>query len=83
MAAVLDLHRHSSIYAVNVGTQMKNRGSKNRINRGCLNSTKGEENRIELSTMVNRKITEIETAEIEECLYLLPNQRSQSGPNIA
>ena len=27
-------YRHSSIYAVNVGTQEKNRGSKNLVNRG-------------------------------------------------
>ena len=29
-------YRHSSIYAVNVGTQKQNRGSKNRVNRGYL-----------------------------------------------
>ena len=31
-----NINRHSSIYAVNVWTQNKNRGSKNRINWGYL-----------------------------------------------
>ena len=35
------LYRHSSIYAVNMGTQKKNRGSKNRVNRGYLVVLKG------------------------------------------
>ena len=30
------IYRHSSIYAVNVGTQNKNCGSKNRVNQGYL-----------------------------------------------
>ena len=30
------LYRHSSIYAVNVGTQKRNRGSKTCVNRGYL-----------------------------------------------
>ena len=34
-------YRHSSLYAVNVGTQVKNRGSKNRVNRGYLVVLKG------------------------------------------
>ena len=34
-------YRHSSIYAVNVGIQKKNQGSKNRINRGYLLVLKG------------------------------------------
>ena len=34
-----------------------------------LSSTKGEENRIEFINHVKSKIAEIETAEIEECLY--------------
>ena len=59
-------YRHSSIYAVNMETQNKNRGSKNRVNRGYLI---GEENRIEIYTMLNLKIAEIETVEIKECLY--------------
>ena len=43
-------YRHSSIYAVNVGTHKKTTESENRVNRGYLviSSTKGEENRIEL-----------------------------------
>ena len=42
-------HRHSSIYAINVGTHKKKRNRENRVNRGYLfSSTKGEENRIEL-----------------------------------
>ena len=35
------LYRHSKIYAVNVGKQKKNRGSKNRVNRGYLVVLKG------------------------------------------
>ena len=34
-------HRHSSIYAVNMGTETKNRGSKNRVNRDYLVVLKG------------------------------------------
>ena len=34
-------YRHSLIYAVNVGSQKKNRGSKNRVNRGYLVVLKG------------------------------------------
>ena len=34
-------YRHSSIYAVNVGTHTKNRGSKNRVTRGYLVVLKG------------------------------------------
>ena len=41
--------------------------SKNRVNRGYLI---GEENRIEIYTVVNLKIAEIETVEIKECLYM-------------
>ena len=48
-----------------MGTQIKNHGSKNRVNRGYLI---GEENRIEIYTVVNLKIAEIETVEIKECL---------------
>ena len=40
-------YRHSSIYADNMGTQKKNRGSKNHVNQGYL-VVKREENRIEL-----------------------------------
>ena len=39
---LFSMYRHSSIYAVNVGTQ-KNRRSKNRINRGYLVVIKGRE----------------------------------------
>ena len=35
------LYRHSSIYAVNAGTHIKNHGSKNRVNRGYLVVLKG------------------------------------------
>ena len=43
------IYRHSSIYAVNVGTHKKTAESENRVNRGYLvHSTKGEEIRIEL-----------------------------------
>ena len=35
------MYRHSSIYAVNVGTQKKKGRSKNRINRGYLVGLKG------------------------------------------
>ena len=38
---MLMVYRHSSIYAVNVGTQIKNHGSKNRVNRGYLVVLKG------------------------------------------
>ena len=34
-------YRHSLIYAVNMGTQKKNCGSKNRVNRGYLVVLKG------------------------------------------
>ena len=37
----LVLYRHSSIYAVNVGTKKKNRRSKNHVNRGYLVVLKG------------------------------------------
>ena len=40
-------YRHSSIYAVNVGTQKKTLKKKPRKSR-LLSSTNGEENRIEL-----------------------------------
>ena len=43
-----DKYRHSSIYAVNVGTHMyKNRGKRKPRKLRLLSSTKGEENRIE------------------------------------
>ena len=35
------VYRHSLIYTVNVGTQRKSRGSKNRVNRGYLVVLKG------------------------------------------
>ena len=38
---LVNTYRHSSIYAVNVGTQNKNRGSKNCVNRGYLVVLKG------------------------------------------
>ena len=41
MANTESLYRHSLIYAVNVGTQIKNHGSKNRVNRGYLVVIKG------------------------------------------
>ena len=34
-------YRHFLIYAVNVGTQIKNRGNKNYVNRGYLIVLKG------------------------------------------
>ena len=36
-----EIYRHSLIYAVNVWTQIKNRESKNRVNRGYLEELKG------------------------------------------
>ena len=59
------LYRHSSIYAVNVGTQ---KPRKSRL----PSSTKGEENRIELLTAENRKSRKSKQREIveEKCLYL-------------
>ena len=42
------VYRHSSIYAVNVGTRKKKAESKNPVNRGYLVVLNGEENRIEL-----------------------------------
>ena len=44
MKGICTVHRHSSIYTVNVGTHKKNTESYNHINRGYL----GEEHRIEL-----------------------------------
>ena len=41
-------YRHSLIYAVNMGTQKKNRGSKKPRKSKLLSSTKGEEYRIKL-----------------------------------
>ena len=38
---VKPMYRHSSIYAVNMGTQIKNRGSKNHVNLGYLVVLKG------------------------------------------
>ena len=46
---LLDLHyRHSSIYAVNMGTHKKKWGKRKPRKLRFLNSTEGEENRIEL-----------------------------------
>jgi hypothetical protein len=63
-------YRHSLIYAVNMGTQKKNRGSKNRVNLGYLVVLKGRK----IIRIINRsklKTAKIETAEIEACLYLI------------
>ena len=63
-------YRHSSIYAVNVGTQKQTRGSKNRVNRGYLVVLKGRK----IDRIIKQgkwKIVEIETVEIKECLYSL------------
>ena len=45
--SVIFIYRHSSIYAVNLGTQ-KNRGKQKPRKSRLFSSTKGEENRIEL-----------------------------------
>ena len=47
MEIIFLAYRHSSIYAVNVGTLKKNAEAKSRKSR-LLSSTKGEENSIEL-----------------------------------
>ena len=68
------LYRHSLIYAVNLGTHEKKHGRQKPCKSRLLNkvtfnsSTKGEENRIELQTTINKRMLEIETLEIEECL---------------
>ena len=64
----LECYRHSSIYAVYVGTQMKNRRSKNSVNLGYLVVIKGRK-MDRIINCVKSKITKIETAEIKECLY--------------
>ena len=71
------LYRHSSIYAVNVGTQKENRGSKNRVNRGYLLVLKGRKIGQNYKRG-NSKIANIETVEIEECLYLQPKLKFKS-----
>ena len=48
-------YRHSSIYAVNVRTQEKKTQKQKPCKSRLLSSTKGEENRLELWTAVNRK----------------------------
>ena len=50
-------YRHSSIYAVKVGTHKQNSESKNSVNRDYLGVLKlGEVIRIELLTAVNQKL---------------------------
>ena len=58
------LYRHSSIYAVTVEIHKKTAESKNRI--GISRLLKGRK-----INRVKSKISEIKTAEIEECLYML------------
>ena len=64
------IYKHSSIYAVNVGTQNNPQKQKPRKSK-LLSSIKGEENRIEFQTPVNWKLRKIKTAEIKECLYVV------------
>ena len=47
-ATLFIAYRHSSIYAVNVGTHKKTAESEKPRKQRLLSSTKGEENRIEL-----------------------------------
>ena len=48
LGATFGNYRHSSIYAVNVGTHKKNYGKQKPRKSRLLSSSNGEENRIEL-----------------------------------
>ena len=56
----ISTYRHCSIQAVNVGTNKKTAESKNHVRKArLLSSTKGEESRIELSTLFNPKLRKL------------------------